>query len=953
MIPSPLAVLGRPPVLLAAGALHVTVDALNELAEEQKQRVAEWIIALHAAFPRTSVLACHRQYNYVPGLLPFPVVTLQKVEEKQARDYVARYLHERQVPNHEELAKRLVKLLLEDPEHQRVRDLAQTPLFLWMIVERYRQTQVIPENRGRLFDDFAHWYLEERHYAEHAEPVERRRPYEDKAALLGALGYELVQRSATDLSEDAVESLVPEEIAGCWQDVLEEIVNSEMLLRADGRLRFLHQSFQEYFAARHFLDHEARDSRAIRDKVWQFGWHDTFAVLMGFAGDAPEIVGQVIEAALEVNPTLTARCLRMAEVPDERLLDLFVQQQETTLRNDLAGGFAHRRSAQALVEHGRGPTRKALLRVAGDAGAPAESRAHCLNRLASMPGQARFEPVAAKIRNELSTLLEEIFDQDAPTDVHKGAIDAVVTAKLSDLSAYLLDLVQRGEWPLCRNAWGACANLGLRLTRGQRKAYVEACQARLEDAERELFQEAVLQRMDGLNQERVAILEQLAAPAHLPLLLRRRFSLGIRDEVAKIVDKAVAAEGHAPDGAEEALAVLRADVEDKAVAADGWLRLVREGDALVAAAAGHRAAALGKELPGDTLRTLFDPALPPDRLAIVAGLAAASKDKSLAEPLEQLIRPLIETIEGTVAAEAFSCLAQALMALDASRGRQLAAVANMIFYTRRLEAVEPGRFPWHFLDPSIFLRKDDCETLLARGGDDAKGAIFRLGAYGGGIFTVGDFNSRPTELGDDTLQALHEFAMNEDDPPWHRRHASAAVKVNAVNLLPWLLQVSTSTKLREGTDTSFHTVFGVLSERLLADVLRAIGYLARRLRDDDRVEETTAAAAALEKEYAAISSDTDRSIVVGVTTALGYLGQWEPILTHLGPGEPWMHEAAQSVFRYWVAKPPEGTPERERAARWIVRRLDHDPALDPQVRSTLETIKERLERDVGYHVTSE
>ncbi|MEE8587543.1 MAG: hypothetical protein V3T83_22115, partial [Acidobacteriota bacterium] len=284
-------VLRQEPDLLAAGALHVTVDALNELAEEEKQSVAEWIVALRSQYPRTSVLACHRQYNYVPGLLPFPVITLHKVEEKQAREYVFRYLREKHVPNHEELAERLVKLLLEDPEHQKVRDLAQTPLFLWMIVERYRQTKEIPANRGRLFDDFSRWYLEERHHHEHGEAVQPEFRYEDKAILLGALGYELVQRNQADLREDQVKTLVPEEVEDGWQSVLEEIVGSEMLLSADGKLRFLHQSFQEYFAARHFLAREAGDRKAIREKVWRFGWHDTFAVLMGFAGDAPEVVG--------------------------------------------------------------------------------------------------------------------------------------------------------------------------------------------------------------------------------------------------------------------------------------------------------------------------------------------------------------------------------------------------------------------------------------------------------------------------------------------------------------------------------------------------------------------------------------------------------------------------------------------------------------------------------------
>jgi hypothetical protein len=95
--------------------------------------------------------------------------------------------------------------------------------------------------------------------------------------------------------------------------------------------------------------------------------------------------------------------------------------------------------------------------------------------------------------------------------------------------------------------------------------------------------------------------------------------------------------------------------------------------------------------------------------------------------------------------------------------------------------------------------------------------------------------------------------------------------------------------------------------------------------------------------------------VVGLTTALGFLGDWEPILTHLSAGEPWMHEAAQNVFENWVpgplAREPEG--ERERAVHWINRRLRANPELPTAVRSTLSRIKDSLESKIGRHIVEE
>ena len=91
---STAAVLGLDPDLLAAGAVTVIVDSLNELDTGAKNRVADWAVALRESFPLAPVVVCHRQYGYVAGLVPFPVVTLQKVETEAAR-WIVRRLGER------------------------------------------------------------------------------------------------------------------------------------------------------------------------------------------------------------------------------------------------------------------------------------------------------------------------------------------------------------------------------------------------------------------------------------------------------------------------------------------------------------------------------------------------------------------------------------------------------------------------------------------------------------------------------------------------------------------------------------------------------------------------------------------------------------------------------------------------------------------------------------------
>jgi len=634
--------------LFESGAATVVVDALNELADAEKQRVAEWVMTFHDRFPLTPLLVCHRQYNYPAGLLPFPIVTLEKVERQQAERYIRDYLREKLdesrtgAADPAELADELIRLLLKNPDHKQVRDLAQTPLFLWMIVEHYRQKQELPENRARLFDDFSRWYLEERHHTEHEEPAAAQYEYALKADLLGRLGYELVQRRATELPEAEVERIAspsddphqPEaqardltdspttdpadapieeddespslalRVSVEWPDILEEIIAAELLHREDGSLRFLHQSFQEYFAARHFLEHHATDPQEVRRRVLEFRFHDMFVLVLGFGGNNPDVVRQVVERALEVNAGLTARCLRMAETDDRSLLDRFVAAQQVVLGDHDAGDWSHGKAAAALADYGRGPARRALWTIAADPAAPQTARCRSLEQLARLPEQVRFETVADRIRGEFVERLPGVFNEPAPTAVGRAAIDAIVRTKQKDLSGYLIDLLTGGEWPLRRAAWEACGQLGLPLTPRQRDTYSTACAEQLETVERELYEETVLDRMGELNDERVAILEQLATPANLPLLLRRRFAYIVEwsewnERVAELIDglskdSPVGQASSPPSTLEtcstKAWTILTEEPKDQPAAVARWSAAFRGPDELAALAAAHRLA---------------------------------------------------------------------------------------------------------------------------------------------------------------------------------------------------------------------------------------------------------------------------------------------------------------------------------------------------------------------------
>jgi hypothetical protein len=120
--------------LLEVGAIHLTVDGLNEVGPDERQIIADWITNLVDRFARLRVLVCHRQFSYRNELLPFPVARLQKVARGEAERYIAKVFRD---PELRPSGERLIKLLLEKEVPKEIADLAQSPLFLWMIVELY------------------------------------------------------------------------------------------------------------------------------------------------------------------------------------------------------------------------------------------------------------------------------------------------------------------------------------------------------------------------------------------------------------------------------------------------------------------------------------------------------------------------------------------------------------------------------------------------------------------------------------------------------------------------------------------------------------------------------------------------------------------------------------------------------------------------------------------------
>ena len=260
------------------------------------------------------------------------------------------------------------------------------------------------------------------------------------------------------------------------------------------------------------------------------------------------------------------------------------------------------------------------------------------------------------------------------------------------------------------------------------------------------------------------------------------------------------------------------------------------------------------------------------------------------------------------------------------------------------------------LSDTIYLRDEDLQILVAAGGNDARTAVFYLCSRGAYILRDCGKNEHPAALDTMAIQQLQNLAKNEQDPHWQYVFANASVKANAVELISWLIHIAQMPEMVKNQETTFNSQYGIIKELFLAKILSAIGYLARVLLDKKRMDEATPPVAFLRERYAALQSDEEPSIIYGLIIGLGYLGDWEPILTHLAAGKLWMHKAAQNAIKFWVPTPLNKASvkkQREEAAIWIARRLRDRSDLSPQGRTTLERIKDGLETQLGRRIQAE
>lgn len=226
-----------------------------------------------------------------------------------------------------------------------LRGLASNPFLLWAITRTLGESPHI-KNRGTLFSALIDGYIFEKR--EQGKPTPRPTSYNYrvvKQPVLARLALTMIEGGVTDIAEGPelyrgvakqllaleeanaralaleAETFMPRDFSG--EGLVREIVDNGVLVREGERLRFMHESVEEYFAAFALrdADPEAIAARVRPLNLARLGARGpTFEMLVTWAGLAPqEAVVRLVTQLRDTHLLLAAHIAVEAGLPEDRL----------------------------------------------------------------------------------------------------------------------------------------------------------------------------------------------------------------------------------------------------------------------------------------------------------------------------------------------------------------------------------------------------------------------------------------------------------------------------------------------------------------------------------------------------------------------------------------------------------------------------------------------------------
>jgi len=337
--------------LLSYSRFFLLFDGVNELPREETRLDLESFRLKYRS--STPMVFTTRDIGLGGDLGIHKKLEIAPLSAKQIESFVHAYIGDPHA------AKRMLRSLRD-----RTRELAQTPLLLWMLCSVFKAKESIPLGLGEVFRIFTGRYeLEEKKDAPVSKESRRWWP-----KLLAKLAYHMMKSGdqptemALVIARDEVEKVLnsylrEQEIEKPVQkaaQLLDDLINHHLLSEdAQAGIEFLHQLIQEYYAAEYMLTFLPGLGAAKVQHYYlnYLKWTEPIAMMMEFVDSEAKAL-ELIRLALDVDPVLGARLAgRVKKQFQEKVVQLVACWQEhSVFQMWLLFGTASEAAVQPLMK---------------------------------------------------------------------------------------------------------------------------------------------------------------------------------------------------------------------------------------------------------------------------------------------------------------------------------------------------------------------------------------------------------------------------------------------------------------------------------------------------------------------------------------------------------------------------------------------------------------------------
>ncbi len=323
---------------LKNGKMLIMLDGFDEVKENLRQGVSEWIAQQLKNYPYSYFILASRPYavdDYQGKIKPKTRLSIIPFDDKQKARFIQRWYECRVKNDHKKnsltareitakatlKANNLIEQITQRPE---LSQLARIPLMLNMIVSLHSlsQSRKLPNKRSDLYEQIISLQLGSRPLARDIELILGASQSEH---ILQGLALEMMIQEQKEVEYQDLISKINKQFSTYKIDSSVEVTEflkeietiSELIVKSDDSYGFAHLSFQEYLASKEIIKTEQENILIDNwDKSW---WQETILLY-----SAQFIPTNLLQYLIKINSQESIKLAKLCldEIPEKKLAKL-------------------------------------------------------------------------------------------------------------------------------------------------------------------------------------------------------------------------------------------------------------------------------------------------------------------------------------------------------------------------------------------------------------------------------------------------------------------------------------------------------------------------------------------------------------------------------------------------------------------------------------------------------